>query len=778
MTVDPGATVDVLDVDSSYRAVGKERVHSPAAVGVDLPTLHRLALLLEPADLVRALHPPFLRAVLTGATTLVVSPGTILLRSPDGLESRAAETGLCLVARAAGPVPTDGRHPDDADIERAGAWAPGLLALHGDPTTVLDLWERAVASLVARSGGHSSAGDRWLDGLAAAVPHAAVRDPAVLLGPWSLHADQRVASRDDGLLLDGRPVVALDLTGLEPGTPWLLDADARRSPRARLSDHPVLARVVAAHATALVADGAVLQDAGDAPATWDPTTTSLGVPVDDAMRSAVRDAASGGDVAAVPDPFDPAGAGALLAWLTDPSPDGGPGRWLLGVHRTRPDLRAAFPQVPGHDDAGLLAWVRTHGVTDGLAARLVGETLRRTPERPARAGRPRPGVNVIGFLRGELGIGESARLLVDALRAAHVPFRTVPIDRHLTSRQLAHLDGAPARNAEVFDTSIVCVNADLTGAVSASVPSLMDRSYRIGMWYWEVEEFPATQHGGFGALDEVWVATDFVRRAVEPHSPVPVRTITPPLPQRGPAPALTRADLGLPDAPVFLFSFDFLSTAERKNPLGLLDAFRRAFAPGDGPVLVLKSINADQCPGPAEQLRLAAAGQSDVLLIEGYLDAEARDALVALSDCYVSLHRSEGLGLTMAEAMAWGKPVIATGYSGNLQFMTDENSFLVPWTPTQIPTGAEPYPAGGVWAEPDLDAAAAFMRLVVDHPDVAAARGARAAADIAGLHSAAVAGQTVAARLTELEGRRRARSRASVLEKLRRRAAGLRDSVS
>ena len=205
--------------------------------------------------------------------------------------------------------------------------------------------------------------------------------------------------------------------------------------------------------------------------------------------------------------------------------------------------------------------------------------------------------------------------------------------------------------------------------------------------------------------------------------------------------------------------FDFLSTFERKNPLGLVEAFTRAFAPGEGPVLVLKSINADQRPAQAEQLRLAVAGRPDILLLEDYLDADARDALVAGCDCYVSLHRAEGLGLTMAEAMAYGKPVVATGYSGNLQFMSEENSFLVPWRPAPVPAGAEPYPAGGTWAEPDLDAAAAVLRRVVDEPELAAARGTRAAADIATLHSASAAGAAVAARLTELAAARRRRSR-------------------
>jgi len=132
---------------------------------------------------------------------------------------------------------------------------------------------------------------------------------------------------------------------------------------------------------------------------------------------------------------------------------------------------------------------------------------------------------------------------------------------------------------------------------------------------------------------------------------------------------------------------------------------------------------------------------------------------VGLCDCYVSLHRSEGLGLTMAEAMAVGKPVIATGYSGNLQFMNEANSFLVPWAPTSIPSGCEPYPAGGTWAEPDLVVTARLMRTVLEDPELAATRGRKAAEDIRLLHSAEAAGRQVSARLAELVPARRERRR-------------------
>ena len=773
----PAAHVTVLDLDGSYRRAtalhgpaGPERVLAPQDVGLTARALHRLAAVLDPEALVRAAQVPLLRHLLAepDTTVLALAPGVLLLQAPDAVVRGARTDGLCLVARTAGLPRVDARHPDLHDLLADGGYAPTLLAVHGQQTDLLDLWQACALD-------PHGPGDRWLELAAATHRHATVRDPAALLGAATLRPEHRVTRSDDGtLLLDARPVVALDLAALDPSTPWVLDPLAA-DPRGRLSDHPVLAALVAAEAADRLPATTVPSPAStgaEAVPGSDLGTTSLGTPVDEVLRIAYREAGP-----EAPDPFDPAQADALHAWLTGPAADGGPGRWLLALHASRTDLRATFPRVPGADEPAFAAWVATHAVADGASPRLVAAAAHAAASRPRRPARPRPGVNVIGFLRGELGIGESARLVVGALRSAGVACSTTSVDGLSLSRRAAP-DVDAAGLGEVFDTTVICVNADLTPTVAASVPELLDRSYRIGMWYWEVEDFPASQHGGFAEVDEVWVATDFVRRAVEPHAPVPVRTLTPPLPQRGPAPSLTRADLGLPERPVFLFSFDFLSTAERKNPLGLVEAFTRAFSPGEGPVLVVKSINAHQRPAEAERLRLRAAEHPDVLLMEENLDAVARDALVALCDCYVSLHRSEGLGLTMAEAMAWGKPVIATAYSGNLQFMTDENSFLVPSTQAEIPDGADPYPAGGAWAEPDLDEAARLMRLVVEHPEVAAARGARAALDIATLHTAAVAGGAMRDRLDELSAPRRARGRRLAPHLLRRRAQRIRHALS
>jgi glycosyltransferase involved in cell wall biosynthesis len=198
-------------------------------------------------------------------------------------------------------------------------------------------------------------------------------------------------------------------------------------------------------------------------------------------------------------------------------------------------------------------------------------------------------------------------------------------------------------------------------------------------------------------------------------------------------PDASRARLGLPgERFVFLFSFDFLSVAERKNPFGVVEAFREAFTVDEGPVLVIKSINGDRRPDDLDRLRYAARGRPDVMLRDGYLDAPSNAALLEHADCFVSLHRSEGFGFNLADAMALGTPVIATRYSGNLTFMHDDDCYLVGYDEIAVGDGHFPYHPHSRWADPRLDEAVAFMREVVEHPAQARARAERARTRVLG----------------------------------------------
>jgi glycosyltransferase involved in cell wall biosynthesis len=218
-----------------------------------------------------------------------------------------------------------------------------------------------------------------------------------------------------------------------------------------------------------------------------------------------------------------------------------------------------------------------------------------------------------------------------------------------------------------------------------------------------------------------------------------------------PAPPLDRPRWNVPpDHALFAFMFDHHSTMARKNPLGLIAAFTDAYPDGRDATLVIKTINAASLPEVAADLDAAASDHPAIHVVDTALPAPERAALLAGCDCYVSLHRSEGFGMTIAEAMSYARPVIATDFGGNAEFITERTGYLVRSTPTTVGPGVPVYPSDGTWADPDVSHAAELMRLVAEDPVDAAARGRRAAALIATAHAPAAVGAAVARELTRL----------------------------
>jgi glycosyltransferase involved in cell wall biosynthesis len=269
------------------------------------------------------------------------------------------------------------------------------------------------------------------------------------------------------------------------------------------------------------------------------------------------------------------------------------------------------------------------------------------------------------------------------------------------------------------------------------------------MWHWEAERLPAPVRDAWDVVDEVWVTSRFAFDALVHDATKPLRIFPLPVITTDWTTSLRRADLGLPDGFLVLFCFDWLSVEERKNPVGLIQAYSRAFAPGDGAHLVIKTINGDRRGAQLEKLRLLA-DRPDITVLDGYLDWLETRALMELSDCYASLHRSEGFGLTLAEAMALGKPVVATGWSGNIDFMDASVAHLVPAELVPIPDTVPVYGGTGRWADPDLDAAARALRSVFDDAGEAAALGRRARSHIQSTRSLAAAATFLAGHVERL----------------------------
>jgi glycosyltransferase involved in cell wall biosynthesis len=227
---------------------------------------------------------------------------------------------------------------------------------------------------------------------------------------------------------------------------------------------------------------------------------------------------------------------------------------------------------------------------------------------------------------------------------------------------------------------------------------------------------------------------------------VPVRVVDVPVPEPRPAPAPPDGFGVTPDRFEFLVTFDHLSVTERKNPIGAIEAYRRAFPEprADGPQLVVKSVNAAHRWSEHERVRLAAGFRSDICVVDRRLDRASQLALIRDVDCLVSLHRSEGLGLHLIEAMWLGTPTIATRYSGNLYFMDDSNAALIDATLVPVTRGEGFFPPQARWAEPDLDQAAEWMLRLVDDPSVGAALAAAGRAKMLAQATPAEAGAAIA----------------------------------
>ena len=404
--------------------------------------------------------------------------------------------------------------------------------------------------------------------------------------------------------------------------------------------------------------------------------------------------------------------------------------WLMVLlWRRHAKLQAAFDlQLPA-GRAGLRAWFTQRGAAQfglqGLVSPSAQPVVPVDPVSPglapaaARAqAAPVLGVNLIGFAYGELGIGEDLRMAVQACQAAGVPFKVLNIN---PGKHLRQADRWLARHctddiaALPHATNIFCLTGFDTLRVYAERGGvLFDGRHNIGWWPWELPVWPRRWAAAFSVVDEVWAATRFTQAMFSQVTDKPVTRM--PLPVCvGRLKPTSRRTLGLPAKRfLFLFVFDFNSYLARKNPQAVIAAFQRAFPASDSDVgLVLKTMNSRPGDPAWAAFQAACAADPRITLIDRTLDRPQVLGLVQACDAYVSLHRAEGFGRTLAEAMLLGKPVVATDFSGNTDFLDRDSGYPVRWTRVPVAVGDYPFVTaddGAWWAEPDLAHAARQMR--------------------------------------------------------------------
>jgi glycosyltransferase involved in cell wall biosynthesis len=371
-------------------------------------------------------------------------------------------------------------------------------------------------------------------------------------------------------------------------------------------------------------------------------------------------------------------------------------------------------------------------------------------------------VRVIGAISSQSGLGQATRMTIDSLRSVSVQPQILDF----------YLDNPAPRTLFYHETPIAptpgAINIMHLNAESAPLapaylkPELFEGAYNIGYFFWELPQAARCHHLALDLLDEIWVSSNFnleTYSALTDKPVVKVGMAVENLPVSSEGRDGIRAAYDLPlGATVFMTTFDTYSFISRKNPAGAIRAFLAAFGQGGANVrLIIKTHNLTAVLGEPNARKLVTeiqelvAQDERILLIDETLPYAELLALKAACDCYVSLHRSEGWGFGALEAMQLGLPVIATAFSGNLEFCTPETAYNVPFRPIYLkPNDYIFVQPGDFWAEPDEAAAAAMMQAVVDDPEAARAKGAAAKAFVGAHFSQTAVGTRYRARLTEI----------------------------
>jgi glycosyltransferase involved in cell wall biosynthesis len=347
---------------------------------------------------------------------------------------------------------------------------------------------------------------------------------------------------------------------------------------------------------------------------------------------------------------------------------------------------------------------------------------RRKPSGDNGGWRSRPfGANYYGFASAISGLGSATRGYVDALSRLSCPTHVIEVPQW---GQSAPAD-ASTGEAGPYRFNFIHQNADMMPLWAARYSrQAVHGRYNIGLWVWELHAGYASAHTASLLLDEIWAPTEFVASALRNCVAAPVFVVPYAVDVPVASATTTREDFGLPaNDYLFLYAFDLSSGFARKNPLAVLQAFRQAFRPDEPVKLLLKYTRGEHDRRAADLIEVLSAATPNVRTMAGPLPESQMLSLYAVCDCFVSPHRSEGFGLAIATAMAFGKPTVATGYSGNLQFMTESNSYLVDYRLVAVGPGNAPYHADYAWAEPDTAHMAALLRQVYDNREESRRRG-------------------------------------------------------
>jgi glycosyltransferase involved in cell wall biosynthesis len=362
------------------------------------------------------------------------------------------------------------------------------------------------------------------------------------------------------------------------------------------------------------------------------------------------------------------------------------------------------------------------------------------------------GVNLVGYPRALIGEGEFIRQTAHSLETTDLDFGIYDHQMTALTGQADDRLASHIRSDNPFKVNIFHLKPEqMESAIVMLGKKFVGNHYNIGYWTWELAEMPSAWQAPLDFLDEVWCPSRFIQSAVQKKSSRPV-LYQPISIELTTSTQFEREYFSLSkQAFTFLFVFDFKSHVARKNPSACVRAFCNAFPKKDEAVqLVIKSMDGALYPNELAKLQAEIKIDPRILLIDKKFKPDEMTGLMQTCDCFISLHRSEGIGLGLAQSMLLGKPVIATAYSGNTDFTLEDNSCLVKYDLIKVEEKEYPFAKGQVWADPDVDHAAWYMRKLVDDENYRKSLAAKGQSFIRDQHNCRVIGERYQNRLREL----------------------------
>jgi glycosyltransferase involved in cell wall biosynthesis len=726
LLVDGEAKTDVDEIDSAIRVI------LPSELDIDREEFERMAIYYDVMELSTALKPLGMKYLLDNGTEIAVylDPDIRVFSELVEIPKHLVSTSIALTPHTLHEIPRDGLRPSDFDIMASGTFNLGFIAIRkcAESYEFLRWWnERLVFDCISDIENNLFTDQRWIDFVPSYFSFSIIKDYGYNVAYWNLH-ERKMTRLDSGISVNDHPLRFFHFSGYKPDMPWVLSKHVADRPRVILSEQPIVKDLADQYGKLVTENsgrtGGVVE--------YGFASFNENIKLTPGFRRRYREeviaALQNGDkyppLLSDPDSL-------ILEWLNRQVPESGRlNVSLFDVWKDRPDLKRAFPFATTTQAPDLLSWANKYGVPAGdinaSAIRIFKKSL---VELPSFSYSWQRGVNIAGYFKGEFGVGQSGRLLANASKASGLQVSMIN-NSDTVSRQLESFETGELKT--LYPVTIGVVNADQFSLWKSTLPPrLRSHSTFVGVWAWEVETFPKSSHEACELVDEIWAVSNFVKDAISPHTEKPIYVVPTPIIAPQVSEKLDRKAIGLKESEAYnLFIFDYFSVFHRKNPLDLVAAHIKAFPDQKGPRLVIKSINGELNRNQRGQLKDATSGRSDITIIDSYLSREQLHSLLNECQTYISLHRSEGYGLTIAEAMSLGKPVIATAYSGNLDFMKPDNSILVPFRLVPVGNHAFPYPGDSRWAQPDIEFAANAMRELNANEDLRARLGGKAKDDV------------------------------------------------